>query len=124
MNAKSYISLFLAVLLCLHAWQMSLIVLNYEYNQEVFVRLFCENQDRPELQCNGKCFLQDSIDHASQQESTNEHEVKLCWSPLCMQMESRDALKASQYYIQIFFPFPPQEYQLLLSQGFFHPPRA
>jgi hypothetical protein len=103
---------------------MSLIVLNYEYNQEVFVRLFCENQDRPELQCNGQCFLKDSMEHASQQESTNEHEIKLSWSPLYTQVESKGELRIPPFHIQVFFPLRPRKYQLLLSAGIFHPPQA
>ncbi len=29
----------------------------YEYNNQLFENLFCENTDRPELKCHGKCML-------------------------------------------------------------------
>lgn len=29
----------------------------YEYNNTLFENLFCENTDRPELDCHGKCML-------------------------------------------------------------------
>lgn len=29
----------------------------YNYNIDLFVTMFCENKERPELQCNGKCYL-------------------------------------------------------------------
>jgi hypothetical protein len=121
---KSYISLLLSGLLCLHAWQMSLIVLNYEYNQEVFVRLFCENQDRPELQCNGQCFLKDSINQAAQQESPKGYEVKLSWPLLCMPEDAKADFNHLAYFFQVFFSFSDQEHPLLLPQGIFHPPRS
>lgn len=29
----------------------------YEYDAKMFVSVFCENKNRPQLKCNGKCFL-------------------------------------------------------------------
>ncbi len=29
----------------------------YEYDTKLFVTMFCENKDRPQLKCNGKCYL-------------------------------------------------------------------
>ncbi|WPQ60379.1 hypothetical protein SIO70_18700 [Chitinophaga sancti] len=29
----------------------------YEYDTKLFVEAFCENKDKPELHCNGKCQL-------------------------------------------------------------------
>lgn len=124
MNAKSYLSLFLAGLLGLHAWQMSLIVLNYEYNQEVFVRLFCENQDRPELQCNGQCFLKENIDKAAQSESNKTHEIKLSWSPLCEAAKQHTAQKFSTITPQCYLPFQSNLFEVLISFGLLRPPQA
>lgn len=29
----------------------------YDYDKELFISLFCENIDRPEFNCDGKCYL-------------------------------------------------------------------
>ncbi|WP_143559472.1 hypothetical protein [Sphingobacterium sp. JB170] len=29
----------------------------YEYDTKLFVSMFCENKSRPQLKCNGKCYL-------------------------------------------------------------------
>lgn len=41
---------------------------------ENFIENFCENKDKPELQCNGKCFLSDIIE----KENPNSVEVPPC----------------------------------------------
>ncbi len=116
----------MAGLLCLHAFQMSMIVLNYEYNQEVFVRLFCENQDKPELHCNGQCFLKDSIDQAKQDQNTNnnEQEIKLTWSQFCPQNEEITHFSHQGNDLYTFSPYLVQAHLLLLPTGVFHPPQA
>lgn len=35
----------------------------------------CENQDEPELKCNGKCFLMKQLEAADQQESSTEDKI-------------------------------------------------
>lgn len=44
----------------------------YEIDQETFVELFCENKEKPELECNGQC----QIEHMSQ-EKDNGHNDQL-----------------------------------------------
>lgn len=39
----------------------SFIVLNYEVNQSYIIENFCENLDKPELKCDGKCHLAKQI---------------------------------------------------------------
>lgn len=39
----------------------SFIVLNYEANQSYIIENFCENLDKPELKCDGKCHLAKQI---------------------------------------------------------------
>lgn len=29
----------------------------YHFNNESFTEIFCKNQDKPEMECNGKCYL-------------------------------------------------------------------
>lgn len=51
---KSYIILLVAVTMLLKPlWPVADYVMNYDY----IVNVLCENRDRPELQCDGKCYL-------------------------------------------------------------------
>lgn len=34
----------------------------YDYDTDLFISMFCENTDRPELECDGKCMLADMQD--------------------------------------------------------------
>lgn len=36
-------------------WYNSLVALNYELNYHYYSEVLCENQDKPELHCNGQC---------------------------------------------------------------------
>lgn len=47
----------------------SLIVLNYEVNQSYIIEKFCENTDKPQLKCDGKCHLAKQIKEDTDQKS-------------------------------------------------------
>lgn len=38
-------------------WPVAEYLVNYEY----IVNVLCENKDRPEMECNGKCYLSDEL---------------------------------------------------------------
>lgn len=46
-----------------------MILLNYEVNTAYIIENFCENTDKPELKCNGKCHLMKQIKADSEQKS-------------------------------------------------------
>ena len=58
------VGLFLAQVL-----SSSLIILNYEVNTSYIIENFCQNIDKPELECNGKCHLKKQIEADSEQKS-------------------------------------------------------
>ncbi|MCT3918912.1 hypothetical protein HZP98_04420 [Elizabethkingia anophelis] len=41
----------------------------YDYNQDLFITIFCENKSRPQMKCNGKCKL------AKMQKEQNEKDA-------------------------------------------------
>ena len=43
----------------------------YQYNQKTIERYLCENVDKPELQCNGKCFLNKNLAQQTEKEKPN-----------------------------------------------------
>lgn len=54
-----------------HAANTSLLLLNYRVNKEFIIENFCENTDRPEMHCNGKCHLKKQIEQEQNQRSEN-----------------------------------------------------
>ncbi|MDQ2179245.1 hypothetical protein [Marinifilum sp. D714] len=48
-----------------------IIILHYKFNQDFFAEI-CENKDKPEMECNGKCHLKKQL----KQQEENESEKK------------------------------------------------
>lgn len=57
---KQWVSLFLVVSILGQASVRSLWVLDYQWNRAVYLR-HCENRDKPNMHCNGKCHLNKRI---------------------------------------------------------------
>lgn len=47
----------LVLLLCFAQMYNSFVALNYQVNYKYYTEVLCENIDKPELHCDGKCFL-------------------------------------------------------------------
>jgi hypothetical protein len=54
-----------------HAASTSLLVLNYQVNMDFIIENFCENTDKPEMHCDGKCHLSKQIEQEESQKSEN-----------------------------------------------------
>ncbi|MDT7827469.1 hypothetical protein RQM65_02175 [Pricia sp. S334] len=55
------------VMLVKPLWPIAEYVVNYDY----IVNVLCENKDRPELQCNGKCYLVEQLAKESESNDKN-----------------------------------------------------
>ena len=56
-------------LFLLQVFSASLILVNYEINTDYIIENFCENTDKLEMQCNGKCHLAKQIEADTNQKS-------------------------------------------------------
>lgn len=59
----------LALAFVIQMMSASLILVNYEVNTAYIIENFCENTDKPELECNGKCHLKKQIEADTEQKS-------------------------------------------------------
>ncbi len=59
----------LAMAFLVQIMSSSLIVLNYEVNTSYIIENFCENTDKPEMHCDGKCHLSKQIQEDTEQKS-------------------------------------------------------
>lgn len=65
---KQGVAIGFLVLLCIKAWVMPLLYLDYELRKEFIIDNFCVNKDRPELHCDGKCYLATRLAAVQKQE--------------------------------------------------------
>ncbi|WPQ62907.1 hypothetical protein SIO70_31585 [Chitinophaga sancti] len=63
--------LFIALLtgLLLQNCSQYLIMLEYKVNQDYIASVLCENKDKPEMHCNGKCQLKKQLERDQQQQN-------------------------------------------------------
>ncbi|WP_431123365.1 hypothetical protein [Flagellimonas flava] len=65
---KSLVTLFVALSMMVRPlWPVVEYVANYDY----IVTVLCENKEKPQLQCNGKCYLAKQLEKSAEQDEQN-----------------------------------------------------
>lgn len=95
---KSLVILFVAVTMLLKPlWPIADYIVNYDY----IVNVLCENKDRPELQCDGKCYLSKMLAKEAKDDGNNPFEQRQTAveqvQPLCFQ--SLQILSFQNYFV-------------------------
>lgn len=98
-------------------------LIDYAVNYDYISTQLCENKSKPELLCNGKCFVKKEIAKSSDNQNCKEDKVKLLtvdafvandflrFSVDCVQEKTENIfLENCKFYQQHYF------------QEFFHPP--
>ncbi|KAA6440988.1 hypothetical protein FEM33_04640 [Dyadobacter flavalbus] len=67
-SAKQWISLSLLSLMLVKVWVIPLLYLDFEIRREYIVANLCENRTRPQMHCDGKCYLAKRIASLEEQE--------------------------------------------------------
>ncbi|HSZ71641.1 MAG TPA: hypothetical protein VK750_03125 [Cytophagaceae bacterium] len=67
---KKVITLSLVFILLLQCSMKLAIVVSYHINKDYITANFCENKARPQMKCNGKCYLAKKIQAEEKQEQT------------------------------------------------------
>ena len=84
MDFKRYIALFLLVLVSIKTLLVPFVYLDFELRKEYIVQQLCENRFKPELHCDGKCYLAKQLQKVAQEQARNETEkqadnIKKSW---------------------------------------------
>lgn len=66
---KKVILFFLAIVVVLQCSMKFAIVAYYQLNKEYIASTLCENKDKPDLKCNGKCYLTKKIKTQDEKET-------------------------------------------------------
>ncbi len=103
---------------------------NFYLNQKTLAKTFCENKDKPEMKCNGKCYLAKKLKQIAQEEQ-EEHQNKLVPPLKLKDNEWFSAMAIISFKIAQFTPITKEQKPLILpnqrlSLGYlstcFHPP--
>lgn len=65
------VSAFFVCIMFVNIAKPSLVYAIYEYDLPLFISMFCENKDRPQIKCNGKCYLYKLQKEQDKKEATN-----------------------------------------------------
>lgn len=69
-----YISFLLCLIIALFTLKSALVMGYYIFFTEDFIETYCVNKDKPELNCDGKCYLSELLDNNS---TENENQQKM-----------------------------------------------
>lgn len=71
---RRIICIFILVLLMLTNFSRLFIYAGFELNQNYIASTLCVNRDKPEMNCNGKCYLSKKIKQAEEKEKKQEQD--------------------------------------------------
>lgn len=73
---RALVFIAMLALLLQSAGQM-VILINFKINQAYIARVLCENKDKPEMKCNGKCHLNKKLKEQDKKEQNLPPQIKL-----------------------------------------------
>ncbi|WP_417885779.1 hypothetical protein [Zunongwangia sp.] len=114
--------LFFALLII---FQPSFPIIEYVLNYNYISQELCVNKDRPELACNGKCYLMKSLANASDKKSQSKKEntrKKLDISLLFLKEENKNLQNQNIDSVIHSFNKQPDCYSFQNTIDFFRPP--
>ena len=125
MRIATYIfSLLFSVLILNNNINVSLTYAYYEIDPIGFIEALCENQDKPEMQCNGKCHLKKVA--KTQDNNKNTPESLIDFKELVLFHYNNETIKLFESFLDRESELTSYKnfYSFLNSFTCFHPPRA
>ncbi|MFN4146926.1 MAG: hypothetical protein ACK4GN_13965 [Runella sp.] len=74
MRTHNYIALFLCFLVSVKTLLVPVVYLDFELRKEYIVQNLCQNRFRPELHCDGRCYLAKTFDKIAEEKATQQAE--------------------------------------------------
>lgn len=120
---KLFSVIILSILLLSNSIRVSIVYGWYSLDVESFIAQLCENKDKPQLQCNGKCYLSKMIARDSSQE---EQRIPLLeWKPLVF---FQPKIVENNQYVIVLLERTSFYYLIAYTKNYFypifHPPQA
>ncbi len=121
---KGLLHIAFSLLVLLNGMSYSIIQGQFYLQRDRIAELFCINQDKPELQCDGKCELSKRLSKAKEKENSPKaitlKELNLVFTiPSSTTLNKTSAVATNNKHSQAFtlLKFPIRDFD------FFHPPR-
>ncbi|OAQ39695.1 hypothetical protein A5893_08920 [Pedobacter psychrophilus] len=118
---KKVSCILLILLISLSSFTRLFYFAGYELNKDYIAKNLCINKDKPEMQCNGKCFLTRKIAEAEKQQQSQERKTQ---KDLTQQI-----MLITTFHIKFFNLNSVTEnsvyqnnYSYIKSSSFYHPP--
>ncbi|GAA4307673.1 hypothetical protein GCM10023149_01280 [Mucilaginibacter gynuensis] len=71
---RSFIAITLITALLISNFTRLFVYAGYELNKKYIAATLCENRDKPQMHCNGRCYLAKKIKQAEEKEKSQERE--------------------------------------------------
>ncbi len=95
---------------------------NYLVNQDYIAEFLCINKDKPELECNGKCYLKKQLKEASEEKEKNLPAIAMEEYPIgIMMFITFDASQTTETTTTSNFQYT-NSYKFSYLNLVFHPP--
>ena len=99
-------------------------VIEFVINQDYIVEFLCINTDKPELQCNGKCYLMQMLQEQEDEKKQNIPRIDLSKYPIGFIDISTIPLKKTFDTSTLLFFSNLEKYSYLYCFSNFHPPTS
>ncbi|SFG14711.1 hypothetical protein SAMN05421739_1011028 [Pontibacter chinhatensis] len=118
------IAAILLLLLTLQVTYKGIVFSSYFANKAYIAAVLCENRDRPELECEGKCYLKNQLQKADAPESNASGlSLKLEISPFTAPTIFWSPLLPAKPETTLYYTFSSGAYLSAYLSDCFHPPR-
>lgn len=74
MTLKNYIALFLLLLISIKTLLVPVVYLDFELRRDFIIENLCENRFKPQLKCNGRCYLAKKLHKIAEENATKQTE--------------------------------------------------
>jgi len=120
---KSALTILLLVVMMLQSFSKVLIVLNYQANKNFIAEFLCVNRQKPQLHCEGHCFLKKELNKAEEAQKKSTHQnQKFEITLFCQNLFRVNFIPDIK--IKSYLAFKPSCYLFSVLLNNFHPPQV
>lgn len=124
---KKLVSILLLLALICSNFSRYFVFASFQINKQYIVEKLCENRKRPQLQCNGNCYLMKKLKQAEEREKKQAEKNELNNIEICLLQQAFDLLSAF-HLIDIKLSKPSSLYPFIYVGDYidsiFRPPRT
>ncbi|KAA3622377.1 MAG: hypothetical protein DWP94_08495 [Flavobacterium sp.] len=120
--AKHVLNIAVIFALLFSSFRISFTYVYYYLDPGGFTEMLCENKDKPELECNGKCYLKKIVSNEKQENKAPLSEIE--YKDLLLIVQDRNEIIFNAVtMVKDYFDTYENSYKYLLVCKLFHPPQ-